>query len=236
VAVSLTINNVIYQYPETGEQNWGEDATAWAQAVTNQINTISAVGDISLTSFNIVNNQSSLAAISGLVFDTDFVRGAFVDYNISRAGTSTSHSETGTLVLTYNYLDTNGGQPLSGNISSISAADPSVITTSVDHGMSTGDRVIISGSEDSTPSVDGFHEITVTGTNTFTIEVNVNGAGSTGTWEKTRWEVARYASGNSGPSDGVDIVIKDNGQGLYTSDDVTGQTDGILKFRARIIR
>lgn len=35
MALSLTINGVSYAYPEQGDADWGPDATAWAQAVTN---------------------------------------------------------------------------------------------------------------------------------------------------------------------------------------------------------
>lgn len=34
MAVTLTINGVDYEYPETGDVDWGPDATDWAQAVT----------------------------------------------------------------------------------------------------------------------------------------------------------------------------------------------------------
>ena len=34
MAVTLTVNGTRYNYPETGDQNWGGAATAWAQAVT----------------------------------------------------------------------------------------------------------------------------------------------------------------------------------------------------------
>lgn len=35
MAVTLTINGTGYDYPETGDQRWGPDATDWAVAVTN---------------------------------------------------------------------------------------------------------------------------------------------------------------------------------------------------------
>jgi hypothetical protein len=34
MSVSLTVNGTSYNYPQTGDSNWGTDATAWAQAVT----------------------------------------------------------------------------------------------------------------------------------------------------------------------------------------------------------
>lgn len=35
MAVSLTINGVSYNFPQTGEEEWGGDVTSWAQAITS---------------------------------------------------------------------------------------------------------------------------------------------------------------------------------------------------------
>jgi len=61
-------------------------------------------------------------------------------------------------------------------ITSISAANPAVVTTTIAHGLITGDSVVISGTS-TTPTTLGTYTITVTGTTTFTIPVNVTGAG-----------------------------------------------------------
>lgn len=37
MSIALTINGAIYTYPEEGDSDWGADATAWAQAVTNSL-------------------------------------------------------------------------------------------------------------------------------------------------------------------------------------------------------
>ena len=71
------------------------------------------------------------------------------------------------------------------SITDISVANPTVITSAA-HGLTTGDQITISGSN-STPSVDGSHSVTVTGTNTFTIPVNVTVQGTTGTWVSRTW-------------------------------------------------
>lgn len=71
-------------------------------------------------------------------------------------------------------------QNLSGVISDISVANPTVITDAA-HGLVTGRVVTITGS-DSTPSINGTHTVTVLNTAQFTIPVNVTVGGSAGTW------------------------------------------------------
>ena len=70
---------------------------------------------------------------------------------------------------------------------SISAANPTVITsadgaggTTANHNLTTGDKVFLRGTN-STPSVDGIHTITSVSANTFSIPVNVTSSGNTGT-------------------------------------------------------
>lgn len=68
----------------------------------------------------------------------------------------------------------------SGLITDISIANPTVITSS-SHGLITGRRVAIAGS-DSIPSINGNYEVIVLDSNTFTIDVNVTTMGSSGSW------------------------------------------------------
>jgi hypothetical protein len=37
MALNLVVNGVTYQYPETGDETWGDQATSWAQAITNGV-------------------------------------------------------------------------------------------------------------------------------------------------------------------------------------------------------
>jgi Chaperone of endosialidase len=50
MTIPLIINNVTYDYPTTGDTDWGSDATGWALAVTNYLSTnispLTAKGDI----------------------------------------------------------------------------------------------------------------------------------------------------------------------------------------------
>jgi hypothetical protein len=73
----------------------------------------------------------------------------------------------------------NGGAD-SDSITSNSAANPTVVTTSAAHGLSNGAKVSITGSN-STPSIDGIWTVSGVTSTTFTIPVNVTAAGSSGT-------------------------------------------------------
>ena len=68
---------------------------------------------------------------------------------------------------------------LSLDITNITAAGSAEVTTRSDHGLTTGDTVTIAGSN-STPSLDGSHTVTVTGTDTFTVAVTTSVAGDRG--------------------------------------------------------
>lgn len=76
-----------------------------------------------------------------------------------------------------------GAGPVS--ITSSSVANPTVITSSVNHGLVTGDVVTIVGHTGSTPAINGSHTVTVTGPTTFTIPVNVTVGGTGGTATRT---------------------------------------------------
>lgn len=73
--------------------------------------------------------------------------------------------------------------PENMDITSISAANPTVITTSNPHTLRNGNEIVITGSN-STPSIDGLYTVTVLTPTTFTIPVNVTIAGTTAVWTK----------------------------------------------------
>jgi hypothetical protein len=65
-------------------------------------------------------------------------------------------------------------------IASNSAASPSVVTTSVPHGLTTGDVVVISGVEDSDADINGEQEVTVISATTFSVDVDASTHAGTG--------------------------------------------------------
>ena len=76
-------------------------------------------------------------------------------------------------------------------ITSSSVAAATVITTTVPHGLTDQDVVVIAGHAGSTPAISGPYTATVTGLSTFTIPVNVSVGGTGGT-------VVRAMSANGG--------------------------------------
>lgn len=70
--------------------------------------------------------------------------------------------------------------PKTGSITTISKANPTIITSTA-HGLISNRLVSISGSN-STPSINGNNIVTVLSSNTFSIPINVNTAGTTGSF------------------------------------------------------
>ncbi len=66
-------------------------------------------------------------------------------------------------------------------ITSSSVASPSVITTTVPHGLTNGQKVLIAGHSGSTPAINDEYVATVVTTTTFTIPENVTVGGTGGT-------------------------------------------------------
>lgn len=67
-------------------------------------------------------------------------------------------------------------------ITSNSIANPSVVTTAVPHGLTTGDIILISGVSTSSPTINGQRTVTVISTTTFSVAVNVTVGGTGGTF------------------------------------------------------
>lgn len=66
-------------------------------------------------------------------------------------------------------------------ITSNTQANPTVITTPVTHGLTTGDVIVISGETGSSPTINGERTVTVISTTTFSVPVNTSaGTGGTG--------------------------------------------------------
>lgn len=102
---NLTIGNRTFQYPDVGtEAGWGEDATGWAEAVTELLASLSTPGDILPASFAIQNNVNVATNISGLFFNSGIVRAANVNYAVYRVSDSSPNgvAESGVLLIDLN--------------------------------------------------------------------------------------------------------------------------------------
>lgn len=121
---TLIVNNKPFSYPTKGDEpGWGSDATKWAEEVTSVLNDVVGPNDILESSFNIVNNQATLADIIGLVFNNAAVRSAVVQYSVYRISTAnpSGFAETGEMHLIY---DNNVGWSIAiGNVVGNSGVD-----------------------------------------------------------------------------------------------------------------
>lgn len=72
--------------------------------------------------------------------------------------------------------------PLSGTITGLSVADPTIITSTA-HGLSGGEIIQISGT-DSTPGLNGNYTVTYIDANTFSVDEAVTVEGFNGAWSK----------------------------------------------------
>ena len=93
-----------------------------------------------------------------------------------------------------------------GTISAISSGSSGypAMVTSIDHGLSTGDRVTIERS-DSSPSIDGTWTVTVKDPSTFAVPVHGTGPGVTGDWSQG---YTRYTtSGSHCLQNGADAFV-----------------------------
>lgn len=101
---TLIVNNVPYDYPTAGDEpGWGGEATGWAEEVTNVLNNLLGPDDILETSFNIANDQSTVADVTGLAFNAGSVRSAIVEYAVYRISDSapSGNAETGEIHIVY---------------------------------------------------------------------------------------------------------------------------------------
>lgn len=100
----LTVNNTTFNYPDPGtDPGWGQDATDWAVAVTETLNTLVSPADILETSFVINNNVSVNTDINRMFFDAGTVRAANITYSVYRTSDTnpSGNIESGTIYITY---------------------------------------------------------------------------------------------------------------------------------------
>jgi uncharacterized phiE125 gp8 family phage protein len=95
-------------------------------------------------------------------------------------------------------------------IASSSVANPTIITTTVPHGLASGDEVTIDGHAGSTPTVNGARTATVLTATTFTVPVDVSVGGTGGTVTRTTpTPVITLAEAKLHTKIGADVTIED---------------------------
>lgn len=106
---TLIVNNTDYQYPVAGDDpGWGEEATGWAEEVTNVLADLQTPGDILQSTFGIPLTGSG--DVNGLLLGTATVRAAKIDYSIYRVSTAATSGtvETGTMIAVYDNAASSG--------------------------------------------------------------------------------------------------------------------------------
>lgn len=104
MSVPIVIAGTTFNYPTSGESpNWAEEASAYAVAVGEVLNTLLGSGDILQTSSTIINNTSSSVNVNGLLFDSGTIRAANISYSIYRISTSNTsgHAENGSIFIIF---------------------------------------------------------------------------------------------------------------------------------------
>jgi hypothetical protein len=101
----LQVVNEEFNYPITGSSNYGEEATGWAEAVTEVLKEVSGPGDIStrsdileLAPLDPTDQDYSIGKIEGLLFDPLYVQKVEIKGILTREFTdSTSYIESFTI-------------------------------------------------------------------------------------------------------------------------------------------
>jgi hypothetical protein len=98
LAITVTLNNISFEIPEVGDENYGEDLTAYLVELSEVINSISAPLDIPQTNFVFTNNESTPSNVVGLNFPTANVASFDVEYVITRENATDKLTERGKLL------------------------------------------------------------------------------------------------------------------------------------------
>jgi len=98
----LVVNGITYKYPISGDDpGWGEEASDWAEAVTDLLSTFINAGDIIESSISLVNNQTTFIDVIGLSFDPATVRAASIFYSVYITTDSNEVIEAGEMTAAY---------------------------------------------------------------------------------------------------------------------------------------
>ncbi len=111
--IALIVNGNTYNYPVAGEDpQWGDEASAWAEAVTDTLASLAGSDDILTTDATISNNISVETDVNGLLFNTATIRSAVINYAIRRTSTLNPSGviENGLIELVYDNNASSGNK------------------------------------------------------------------------------------------------------------------------------
>lgn len=115
----LTVGTESYDYPITGDENYGQDASGWAESITEAVAEIFGPGDIRTTETLLLNNTTG--DITGLSFDTGFVQRIQVRGLITRKfNSSSTQTEAFVVEGSYNGVELNITVDYSGEDTKVS--------------------------------------------------------------------------------------------------------------------
>jgi hypothetical protein len=117
---NLIVVDEIYEYPVTGDNNYGEEATGWAEAATSVLAQISGPGDIPTTETNLLGISSGgyvTGDITNLSFDTAYVQSIIITGHITRTYTDATPTQVEAFSIegVYNGTEINFSTDLSGD-------------------------------------------------------------------------------------------------------------------------
>lgn len=117
---NLIVVDEIYEYPVTGDNNYGEEATGWAEAITGVAAQISGPGDIPTTETNLLGISSGgyvTGDITNLSFDTAYVQSIIITGHITRTYTDATPTQVEAFSIegVYNGTEINFSTDLSGD-------------------------------------------------------------------------------------------------------------------------
>jgi hypothetical protein len=105
MSTPVTVNGTVFNVPSQGDAApWGPDLTDVIVALSNVSNSQQGPSDISLTNFQLTNNQASPTNVVGASFNTSTVRGFFLNYSIYISTSNTEYCETGILQGSYSSI------------------------------------------------------------------------------------------------------------------------------------
>lgn len=98
----LIVGDEIFDYPDTGDINYGEEATGWAQEITSVAAEVRGPGDIPTTETILIGLSSGgyvTGDVTNLSFDTAYVQRVSVEGFITRTYTDATPTQVEAFVI-----------------------------------------------------------------------------------------------------------------------------------------